>query len=191
MAYATVAELTALDGMSDPAVTSALKTDALAYAEELIDDYCGTSFTVKAFTVTLDGNDSQAINTGVLFLRSLTSVTVDGVAQNIAGWGLYDHGLIVRDSGVFTSSVVGRNVVVSGTAGATTTPPAAIKSACLDIARQWILDKVSRIPDGAMSITNEFGNIALAQPIGPRQPTGLPQVNSILNRHRHRPPGAV
>ena len=64
------------------------------------------------------------------------------------------------------------------------------KNACLMIARQIVLDQVSRIPDGATSLTNEFGNISLAQPTGRWKPTGLPVVNAILNRNRHRPPGA-
>ena len=190
MAYATEAQLLALDGMDDAAVTSAIAVDALAQAEELIDAYCGTSFTYKAFTVTIDGNDRRAVNTGVMWLRTLTSATVDTVAQTTTGWGLHEDGLVVRLTGTFGSSTVGVNVDIAGTAGVTSAASAQIKNACLMIARQIVLDQVSRIPDGATSLTNEFGNISLAQPTGRWKPTGLPVVNAILNRNRHRPPGA-
>jgi hypothetical protein len=190
MAYATEAELLALDGMADEAVTSEIAVTSLEQSEELIDSYCGTSFTYKAFSVRLDGNDQRAISTGVIYIATLTSVTVDDVAAATTGWGLHEDGMVVRDTGSFASNIVGRNVVVEGTAGFSVVAPAQIKNACLLVARQMVLDQVSRIPDGATSVTNEFGNISLAQPGGLWKPTGLPQVNAILNRNRHRAPGA-
>jgi hypothetical protein len=189
MAYATSAELKALDGMGEVDITDDMLDEALAEAEALIDAYCGTSFTFKDFTKVLDGNGARHIDLGVLFPRTLTTATVDGEAQVTTGWGLHDEGVLIRDTGVFRTNIVGRNVVISGTAGYSAVPPADIKRACLNIARQLILDSVSRIPDRALSMTNEFGNIMLAQAGGHWRPTSMPEVNAVLNRHRHRAPG--
>ena len=190
MTYASDADLLAADGMDESIISAAMRTTALEYADALIDGYCGTSFTYKSFSVTLDGNDSNQIDTGVLFPQTLSSVVVSGdTVADTSGWGLYDYGLLIRDSGAFSSSVVGRNVVVAGTAGYSSTPPDGIAWCSLTIARQHILDQVSRIPDRALSVANEFGNIMLAQAGGHWRPTNLPDVNAVLNRHRHRPPG--
>ena len=191
MTYASEADLLAADGMDESVVTPEMRTAALEYADALIDKYCGTSFTYKAFSVTLDGNGRNNINTCVLFMQTLTTVTVSGdTVADTSGWGLHEDGLLIRDSGAFSSSVVGRNVTVAGTAGVTSTPPDGIEWSALTIARQHILDQVSRIPDRALSVANEFGNIMLAQAGGHWRPTNLPDVNAVLNRHRHRRPGA-
>ena len=191
MTYASDAELLAADGMDESVVTAAMRTSALDYADALIDKYCGTSFVHKPFSVRLDGNGRIDITSGVLFPQTLTSVTVSGVAvADTSGWGLHEDGWIIRDTGSFKSEVVGRNVVIAGTAGFSVTPPDGIAWAALTIARQHILDQVSRIPDRALSVANEFGNIMLAQAGGHWRPTNLPDVNVVLNRYRHRPPGA-
>tara|TARA_R110000744_G_scaffold78022_2_gene154011 strand:- start:689 stop:1267 length:579 start_codon:yes stop_codon:yes gene_type:complete len=191
MTYASEADLLAADGMDDAVVTAEMRTAALEYADGLIDKYCGTSFVHKPFSVTLDGNGRIDITSGVLFPQTLISVTVSGVAvADMSGWGLHEDGWIIRDTGAFTSVIVGRNVVIAGTAGVSATPPDGIAWCALTIARQHILDQVSRIPDRALSVANEFGNIMLAQAGGFWRPTNLPDVNAVLNRHRHRPPGA-
>lgn len=188
MTYASDTDLLASDGMDEAVVTEPMRAAALAYADDLIDTYCGTSFTFKAFSVRLDGNGRSDINSGVLFPQTLTNVTVDGVVQTTTGWGLHPEGVIVRPSGAFTYNTVGRNVVIEGTAGITAAPSEAIKWVALTLARQHILDQVSRIPDRALSVVNEFGNIMLAQAGAPWRPTNLPDINAVLNRNRHRAP---
>lgn len=190
MTYASVAELRALDGMGESDVTDPMLEDALDFAEEVIDMYCGTSFTFKTFTVVVSGNGHSDLDIGVLFPQTLTTVTIDGVVTVSTGWGLYPEGVLVRSDGTFPTSTVGRNITVVGTAGASAAAPQRIKKASLLIARQHILDDVSRVTDRALSMTNEFGNISLAQPGGLWRPTSLPEVNTILNRYRHRAPGA-
>lgn len=191
MPYASDADLLASDGMDESVVTSTMRAAALAYADDLIDTYCGTSFTHKAFSVTLDGNGKRDISIGVLFPQTLTAVSVDGVAlvaDDWADWGLHPEGVVVRSTGAWTTSIVGRNVVIAGTAGVTTAAGDAIKWVALTLARQHILDQVSRIPDRALSVVNEFGNIMLAQAGAPWRPTNLPDINAVLNRNRHRAP---
>lgn len=67
-------------------------------------------------------------------------------------------------------------------------PPVSIRWAVRTIARQWLVELHSRLPDRAMSMTNEYGQINLAQAGGPWRPTSQPEVNAVLNRYRERPP---
>lgn len=189
MTYCTIANVRTVQGLDDVTVyPDALVTAAVTQAVELIDSYCGTSFTHKAFTATLDGTNDFTIRVPVLFPRTLTSVTVDGVAQSTTGWALRDDGTIERPTGTFKFTRPGLNVVISGTAGATSTPPAEIAWACRTLAIGTLLQLESRVPDRALSVQSEFGNIAVAQAGGLNRPTEYPSVNAVLNRHRHRPP---
>lgn len=191
--YASIAEVRATDGLDDATTfPDATITEAITWAEELIDRYTGTSWVSKSFDVTLSGNDSASIQLKddegrtILYPLTLTSVTVDGTAATgLSGWALYPNGVIVRDSGVFTSSSVGRNIVVQGTAGADTTAPADISWAARTLARQYALDLVSRVPDRALQVQNEFGTVQLSQASShPDRPTSLPEVNSRLAHRR-------
>lgn len=189
MAYATIAELRALDGLADVVVfPDATLQQGIDYATTLIDGYCGTSFEAKTFNVTKDGNNSVSLYVGVLFIRSLTSVTVDGVAQTPSDIVARPEGVVVHKNGVFTWQPWGQNVNVQGTAGVTTTPAEDIKWACRTIARQWCLELHSRIPSRAINVTNEMGNFEVrAQAGGQGRPTSLPDVNAVLNRNKHKP----
>lgn len=198
MAYATREEVRALDGLGDSDLYSDAELDeAIEWAEELIDNYCGTSFTYKTFTLTVDGNGRDSIRlikddgSTVLFPRTLTSVTVDGDAQTVTGWALYPEGIIKRGEGSFTYTKPGRNVVIEGTAGVTSAPPSGIAWACRTLARYYALNLHNRVPDRALQVQNDFGTVTLAQAGGqPDRPTALPEVNAVLNRYRHRAPVA-
>jgi len=195
VAYCTRAEVRAMDGMGDSgAYPDALIDAGIAVGTELIDQYCGTSFEAKAFNVTLDGTGRTDILLRdqfgpILYPRSITSATVDGVeAADTALWALYPEGQVVQVAGTFTATAGGRNVVIAGTAGVYDTPPEQIKHACRLLARAYCVDSSARVHDRALNINNEFGQIVLAQPGGPGRPTGLPEVNAILNRYRFRAP---
>jgi hypothetical protein len=158
------------------------------YATGLIDTYCGTSFEAKSFSVTKDGNNSTSLWIGVLFIASLTSVTVDGVAQTLSDIVARPEGVIVHKNGVFTWQWWGQNIVVQGTAGVTTVAPTDIAWACRTIARQYCLELHSRIPSRAIQLSNEAGQFEVrAQAGGPGRPTNLPDVNVVLNRNKHKP----
>jgi hypothetical protein len=186
--YASRAEVRALDGLADAtAYPDAMLDDGLQWAEDLIDHHTGTSWTYKAFTETLDGSGSQVLRLETIFPRTVSSLTVDGVAMDLSGLVLFDEGLLAHRTALFTYTWPGRNVVVVGTAGAESSPPEDIAWACRTLARQYVLDLRSRIPDRALQVVSEFGTAMLAQPGGsPDRPTSLPEVNVVLNRKRHR-----
>lgn len=70
----------------------------------------------------------------------------------------------------------------------TEVPPETIRWCVRTLARQYCLDLVSRIPDRALQMQNEFGSVQLAQAGGTWRPTSLPEVNAQLNRYRVRLP---
>jgi len=192
LSYTTVADIRAVAGMEDvEAWGDALVTDAITYAEAVIDDYCGTSFEHKTFTETHDGNNAGRLMLDVMFPQTLVSVTVDGVAADTTGWALLPEGYIVRDDGIFTYSHPGRNVVVAGTAGVTSSAPEEIALAARGIAIAYLRQMEDRIPQQALSVQSEFGQVMLAQPGGHWRPTEFPAINTLLNRWRQRPPTIV
>ena len=189
MAYTTVAEVRALDGLADVTVyPDATLQDGIDFATELIDGYCGTSFEAKSFSVTLDGNGSSYLLTPVMFIRTITSVSFDGVAQVAADFVGRNEGLVVSKVGVFPFAPFGNNVVVAGTAGFSTTPSPRMKWAARTIARQYALELHSRIPSRALSVSNELGQFEVrAQAGGQGRPTNMPDVNAVLNANKHKP----
>lgn len=66
--------------------------------------------------------------------------------------------------------------------------PETIRWSVRTLARQYVLDHVSRIPDRALQLQSEFGSIQLAQAGGSWRPTSLPEVNAKLNLYRVRLP---
>ena len=200
MAYTTTAILRALNGIGDITVhPDADLAEAALYAKEVVDRYTGTSFgdvttpAYDAFTITMDGNGSNKIRLEdfearpVMYPRTISSITIDGVADSGITYVLNATGVIQRSSGVFSvGSNGGQNVVIVGTAGAYDTPPSDIAWAARSIARYWVLQLQSRMPDRALNMTTPEGNFEVrAQAGGVGRPTPMPDVNAVLNRHRH------
>ena len=95
----------------------------------------------------------------------------------------------MRKDSTWTYTQPGNKVIIEYEYGLAATAPEDIRWAARTLARYHLLEQVSRIPDRAISVASEFGNIQLAQP-GMNRPTPLPDVNVVLNRHRHRGPTA-
>lgn len=190
MAYATTDEVRALEGLEDESVFPAeVVAEAIAYADLQVDTITGTSWEHKPFSRTLTGSGRRDLFLpGLVFPRSLTAVTIDGSAldpADWAGWVFQEEGYVVRDSGVFPSTWPGQNVTVEGLAGATPSAPVDIAWCARTLARQYLLDLVSRVPDRALSVQSDFGQVNLAQAGAKGRPTSLPDVNAVLNRRRH------
>ncbi|MEV0126346.1 hypothetical protein AB0I16_33180 [Streptomyces sp. NPDC050703] len=66
--------------------------------------------------------------------------------------------------------------------------PETIRWCVRTLARQYVLDHVSRIPDRALQLQSEYGSIQLAQAGGNWRPTSLPEVNAKMNLYRVRLP---
>jgi hypothetical protein len=205
MAYATRAELRALDGLGDSTVHSdALLDEAILLAKNTVDRATGTSFgdvssaAYDAFTVTMSGNGGRCIRLvdvegyPILFARTISSVTIDGVADSGITYVLHPDGRAIRSSGSWSvGSDGGQNIVVVGTAGvaddASVDALADLRWCARSIARNWVLNQESRLADRALNLTTPEGSFEVrAQAGAPGRPTNLPDVNAVLGRHNHR-----
>lgn len=192
MAYVDLATVRAMDNMDDTgAFPDATITEAIEWATLLIDRYTGTSWEHKTTSVVIPVSGRtyhlrDEEGRAVLFPRSVASVTTKEsatatpVAVDTTVWTLFPEGTVTS-----TESLTGE-LTATVTAGATSTAPADVQWVARTLARQYALDLVSRIPDRALSVQNDFGTVPLAQAGGITRPTSLPEVNAVLNRRRHR-----
>ena len=192
--YATPAEVRAMDSILGEATTFPLADliDAIDYATAIIDDYTGASFVQRYHRFVLNGTNSDVIQLPVLFPTTLLSASVDGSAlsaSKITEVALFDDGLLQRKSDLWDYTNPGNLVTIEVEAGVNTSAPNDIRWAARTLARFHLLEQVSKIPSQAISVQSEFGQIQLAQP-GMNRPSPLPDVNVVLNRHRHRGPTA-
>ena len=192
--YATPIEVRNMDSISGESSTfpTVDLVQAVTWAEAVIDDYCGTSFVYRYERDVLDGTGTDSIKLSRMFPRKIIAASIDGVAlssDDINNIALHDSGVIVREDDIWEFNTPGKKVIVEYEAGYDKTPPPDIAWASRTLARYHLIEQVSRIPERALSISSEFGNIALSQP-SMSKPTPLPDVNVILNRHRHRAPVA-
>ena len=190
--YTSPAEVRSLDSLSGEASAypTADLVSAITWATEVIDNYCGTSFVYRYHRDVLDGTDNDSIKLSELFPQTILAGSIDGTAltaTQISNLNKYTDGVLRLKDDTWTFTPPGGQVIVDYEAGASKTPAPDIAWAARTLARFYALELKNRIPSNAISITNEFGNVSLAQP-GMNKPTPLPDVNTVLNRHRHRAP---
>ena len=192
--YATPAEVRNMDSILNEATTfpAADLVDSIDYSTAIIDDYTGASWVQRYHHFTLNGTDTDTIRVPVMFPTTLLSASINGSAlsaSKISEVALFDDGTLQRKSDLWDYTTPGNLVVIEVEAGVGTVAPNDLRWAARTLARYHLLEQVSRIPDRAISVASEFGQIQLAQP-GMNRPTPLPDVNVVLNRHRHRGPTA-
>ena len=190
--YTTPAEIRGLDSISGETGTfpAADVGDAITYAEQIIDDYVGAPFVQRYQMDTMNGTDTQVIKGTKMFPTTLLAASIDGTALSateISNTALFEDGTMRRKDSIWAYTEAGNNVVLEYEYGSSTYAPNDIRWCARTLARYHLLEQVSNIPDRAISIQSELGQIQLAQP-SMNRPTPLPDVNVILNRHRHRAP---
>ena len=179
----------AWDGGAIPAA-GVSDADILAKRVELGDDFqriCGVSFFPRYAREVLDGD-----NSGQLLVRHhapeggrlrLLSVSVGGVAQNLAGYTLHPDGTLEATAAYLPAGYFPRgrqNVVVEYVHGWGQVP-APVSTAALIVARVQLVP--SNLGDRATSISTDQGVISLATAgRGAFQPYGIPAVDSRLAR---------
>lgn len=185
--YFTEVELRDLPDVSDATKYPTARVEAArAWIEAIIERECGTSFVVRDHTDVVDGgNRTVSVRR---YARAVTAVSVAGVAltaAELAALVITPTGQLYRTSGYALWPKGIQNVSVTYSAGYSTTPPADLKDAALWAARWKLLDRKSGIPDRALSIANEFGNINLAT-AGRERPTGLPEIDATIVAWRRK-----
>ncbi len=186
--YCTLAEVRALDGLSDTNLFPvATLEDAIRYAEDTIDRYIGVPYTHRYARETFDGDGSGSIMLHHTKPYRLLSVKENGTSVSFTDWALYDHGLVVRDDGFFAtpagSYIAGKNIEIQYEYGYEY-PPDDIAWCARTLARYYCVELFNRLPDRSTAIQNEYGTVNLAMAGGQGRPTALPDVNAILNRYR-------
>ena len=183
-------QLRDMRGVNDPVryLTADLEW-ARDVAEEFFDQYLETSYVERVSTETYDGDGSTSLFVGRLPARSIVSATIDGVAATITGWTITSSGWLRTDGDIFTSAIAGQNIVITYTWGRTDGVPSDLSRAALRFARHVLLTEETTIPDRARMLQTEIGLFHL-DTANEKQPTGLPEVDSVLTRYRHESPAS-
>jgi hypothetical protein len=164
--------------------TTAQLLAARTYAEQALEHECGRAFVPRYKTVRLrEYGDSW--NLGVPDIRSVRSVSVDGVAYTVdqlAALG-FDGSFVYGSYYGYAYAQRARTVVV-GVEHGMDSPPADISEACLIVAREQIVR--GAVDDRALTSSDREGNpVTLAIPgmtLGGR--FGLPKVAAACNAYR-------
>lgn len=185
--YFTLAELRGLPQVGDTAKFPDARCNAVASAiEGVIDrEVFGSpdvGFVARTVTETLDGNNRASLLLRTPHVRSLTSVTVDGVAVDVADLSAAHGVLRYTTSGCWARGVA--NVVVVYVAGYGTddTVPGDVKEAALQGTRYRLLQTApnSELNERQTSMTNDLGGTTSFAVAGTDHPTGYPTVDATL-----------
>lgn len=136
----------------DDAAGEALYQQYIDAAENIVADYLSYSPASASYTHTLTGSGRSSIQLKAKPVTALTSVTVDGVARNVADFSLDDERITDTTGAVFAR---GSTIVVEYTAGWSTVP-ALIQMAAMEIASLLSLQAGENI--GVNSTTFDGGN---------------------------------
>ncbi|GGM78423.1 hypothetical protein GCM10012275_56300 [Longimycelium tulufanense] len=187
MPYSSIDRVREADGFDTHDYPDELVSSALTWAEAVVDHITVTSWEHKPFEVRAVCFHSAELWLDVLFPQQLHHA-VDlrtGSPVDVSGWRLNPH-----TSRVYLPTVRTGEWLVAGLAGETDTPPEDIAFATTVLARHWLTNLNSRVPERAVSAQSEYGQIIFAT-ASHRRPTGLPDVDAILLRHSHRAPGTA
>lgn len=179
---ASVAEIRAQDSLSDTTkYPLATIRQARAEAQELFENYCGRSFTVRYARDVLDGDGTSEVWLRNGDLSRVIEFKEDGTALNLSTLVITSAGRITRASGSF-STLNKANLVIRYEHGMARVP-ADLKRAFLTYVRYVLLDAYNRLPDRTLSYNADGLYVQLAQASANR-PTGLPEVDSVLIRYQ-------
>lgn len=190
--YVTLAEIRAQKNLSSTSkFTTAELEDAREWFETLAEDHCGCGFVPRFARLTLDGTGCSRLRLGEprqslsgrrpFPLRRVLAATIDGAVATVTNWDVYPGGVVDTQDAASTFTLGRRNIILDVEYGYDR-PPRDLRVAALTAIRSRLLtDEAGLVADRATSITNEFGNVLLSQP-GTARPTGIPDVDAVLNR---------
>lgn len=178
--YFTLEEFRALPDMDDEATYTDADIEAeAAYFTAIVERELGYPLVPRTVVDTLDGCGWTLVLSQA-YVRSLTSVTVDGSTVSTA--------LLTANSGVVRylngstwSAAAPANVVVTYSAGRYVTCPADIKSPVMWAVRDRLLSHADNagIDIRKTSVTTEFGTTSYVLP-GENRPTGFPELDAAI-----------
>lgn len=185
--YFTTAALQALPDCS--AFTEAQILATAAHFTTIVEREVGAPMIPRSYTDTLDGAGRRTLILSQPWVRSLTTVTVDGDAVTV--------GLLTAASGVLRyldgttwAATEPSNVVVTYSAGKYETCPSDVKEAVMWATRDRLMSQAS---DSAQdprqsSMTNDLGGTNQYVLPGEKRPTGYPELDAVIASYaRHTP----
>lgn len=183
--YFTLVEFRTLPDVPQATFSDAVVTLAAEYVQGIIEGTCGTSFVPRTIVETLDGAGGTTLRLKSPYVLTITSVTVNGVA--VTDQFTFDAGVLERrTTGTFLAqrwTTGRRNIVVTYTAGYSTTPPADIKGAAMDATRMRLLSQspTSTVDARRTGLNTDMGTISYVV-AGEKRPTGYPEVDAVIMR---------
>jgi hypothetical protein len=184
--YFTLAELRALPDVTEGGFTDAQITFEAEVMQSAVESACQASFVGRATVETLDGTGGTTLRLKTPYVISITSVTVDGVT--LTDQFTVDAGILERrTAGTYTSQPWTRgrrNIVVTYSAGYSSSPPSDIKGAVMWAVRDRLLTKGSQngIDVRRTSVTNDLGGTVQYVLPGEKRPTGYPELDAVIAR---------
>lgn len=184
--YFTLVEFRDLPDMSDAArYPNARVEAAAAYFTTIVEREVKASMVVRTFTDTFDGSGTGRLVLRQPFVRSLTSVTVDGAVVSTSLLTFESAGLLRYLDGTAWSDANIANVSVTYTAGKYATCPPDVKDAVMWAVRDRLLAQSdqSGIDVRRTAITTDFGTTSYVLP-GENRPTGYPDLDAVIASRR-------
>lgn len=158
--------------------------------ERIAEHHCGQAFVPRYHSETFRGNGRSNLILKYPNLISILSVTVDDVAQTVGDYELDEAlGLVRTDGTRFPCPTgSGNNVTVEYTHGLTVCP-VDVKEACLTYLRSKLTHVVAGLPNPQATEAIDGGRLMTFSSRGTDTPTGIPDVDDVLNRRNVRIPG--
>jgi hypothetical protein len=189
--YADLAEIRGLDALANTSKYSTGRLEQARWqAESRFEAATGVAWVPRHDREIIAGNNTTIVLLRWPRPRSLIGVSIDGTAAaDLTLFRLYSTGQVERTSGATwpTGTTTSGNVIVEYTHGYDS-PPADLKQAFLTYVRYLVLESTSRIPDRASAFSTEAGTFQLVT-AGFNRPTGLPDVDAVLNEYSLKVPG--
>lgn len=174
-----VAELRAHDpAFADAALyPESLVQAARTAAEQRLERACRLAFVPRARRVTLAGDGGDAVTLPDNAVRSVTSVSVDGVAltaEELAALDVREWGRVRRTDGLTFAEGA---VVAAFYEHGEDRPDEPVRQACMLLAREYLVR--SSLSSRATVEATDVGFFRLSV-AGPERPTGLPEVDAVI-----------
>lgn len=169
-------------GSADKYPNEALR-DVRTVVEDLFESYCKVAFVPRLAFADLRGTGSYELRLRGRRIRSIESVVVDDVT--ITGYQTYSTGTVASPAYLPRGSAI----TVAYTHGMDA-PPADVHDAALMYARHRLIDRANRKLSNVRSRIRDGGDVELLSTPDPDRgrPTGLLDVDAILNRYRDDTP---
>jgi hypothetical protein len=169
-------DLAAASGMSGVATTDLLR--ARDWITDVIEENTGTAW-CPTYDVEQFIGDGCVHVLDVRPIRAVRSLTVDDVAQVVADVDVDEASGVISGVGMTGRCVIGYEHGYDA-------PPADLRDAAFEGARDRILRSSSGLSDRIRSVTNDLGVTQQFSYPGPGHPTGIDSVDAAIRAHDRR-----